>query len=134
MQKQHNGQGEWLLPSFKMLPLICAKMEDEAKHSLYLWGEVGRLDVAGNQSVETQKLKKNLMWHDDMASLLEMKPEEKQLELGGELGVGEQVVQGVEVPEEVGVETRLRQQLLGNLFFLIFTKFTLVLVGSLKLC
>ena len=35
-QKQHNDQGEWLLPSFKMLPLIGAKMEDEAKHSLYL--------------------------------------------------------------------------------------------------
>ena len=35
-----------------------------------------------------------------MANLLEIKPEEKQLELGGELGVGEQVVQGVEVPQE----------------------------------
>ena len=49
-----------------------------------------------------------------MANLLEMKPEEKQLELGGELGVGEQVVQGVEVPQEVGVENPLRQQLLGK--------------------
>ena len=49
-----------------------------------------------------------------MANLLEIKPEEKQLELGGELGVGEQVVQGVEVPQEVGVENPLRQQLLGE--------------------
>ena len=63
MQKQHNGQGEWLLPSFKMLPLIVAKMEDEAKHSLYLWGEVGRLDVAGNQSIETLlKLHEMVTW------------------------------------------------------------------------
>ena len=69
-----------------------------------------------------------------MASLLEIKPEEKQLELGGELGVGEQVVQGVEIPEEVGVENRLRQQLLGKSFFLKFTKFTLVWAGSLKPC
>ena len=69
-----------------------------------------------------------------MASLLEMKPEEKQLELGGELGVGEQVVQGVEVPEEVGVENPLRQRLLEKSFFLIFTKFTLVWAGSLKPC
>ena len=73
-----------------------------------------------------------------MASLLEIKPEEKQLELGGELGVGEQVVQGVEVPEEVGVKVALRQQLLakdlGKSFFLTFTKFRLVLAGILKTC
>ena len=42
-----------------------------------------------------------------MANLLEIKPKEKQLELGGELGVGEQVVQGVEVPQEVAVENIL---------------------------
>ena len=69
-----------------------------------------------------------------MANLLEIKPEEKQLELGGELGVGEQVVQGVEVPQEVAVENPLRQQLLGKSFFLKFTKFTLVWAGSLKPC
>ena len=67
-----------------------------------------------------------------MANLLEIKPEEKQLELGGELGVGEQVVQGVEVPQEVAVENPL--QLLGKSFFLKFTKFTLVWAGSLKPC
>ena len=44
-----------------------------------------------------------------MANLLEIKPKEKQLELGGELGVGEQVVQGVEVPEELGVKVSVRQ-------------------------
>ena len=69
-----------------------------------------------------------------MASLLEIKPEEKQLELGGEFGVGEQVVQGVEIPEELGVKVSVRQQLLGKSFFLKFTKFTLVWAGSLKPC
>ena len=69
-----------------------------------------------------------------MENLLEIKPEEKQLELGGELGVGEQVVQGVEVPEELGVKVSVRQQLLGKSLFLKFTKFTLVWAGSLKPC
>ena len=50
MQKQHNGQGEWL-PSFKMLPMVGAEVENETKDSLYLRCEVRSFDVAESETI-----------------------------------------------------------------------------------
>ena len=40
-----------MLPSFKMLPLVGAKVENETKDCLYLGGEEGRFDVAERESI-----------------------------------------------------------------------------------
>ena len=34
-----------------MLPLVGAKVENETKDCLYLWGEVGRFDVAESDHI-----------------------------------------------------------------------------------
>ena len=46
-----DGRFWWQIPSFKMLPLIGAEVENETKDCLYLRGEVSRFDVAENEYI-----------------------------------------------------------------------------------
>ena len=81
-----------------MLPLVGAKVENETKDCLYLWGEVGRFDVAESEYIWKHMKRCLKLFEANKWETVE--PEEEQLELGCKVGVGEQVVQRVKVPAQ----------------------------------